>query len=92
MSPIVSKNHPNQAQVGTLCEFLQEQVIIIGYLLSIVFTPPNCQYVGGFILLSRPLPRYEQLVVAVLAALNDTHHLSLSHKYIGIQSTMVKQP
>jgi hypothetical protein len=52
-------------------------VTIIGALLSIVFTPLNCQYVGGFILLLRPLPTYEQLVAAVLAASNDTVFLSL---------------
>ncbi len=71
------QNHPDQPWVGTLCEFLQEGVIIIGVLLSIVFTPPNYQYVGGFILLLRPLPTYEQLVTAVLAASNDTQCLSL---------------
>jgi hypothetical protein len=48
------KDIPNNPRVGTMFKFLKESVMIIGNLQSIVYTPPNSQYVGGLILLTRP--------------------------------------
>jgi hypothetical protein len=61
------KNNPNHPCVTTLSKFIEDQIIIVGNLQSIVFTPPSLVYVGGLILLTRPLPTLDRIVQCVIA-------------------------
>jgi hypothetical protein len=44
------KNNPNHQCVTTVSKFIEDQIIVVGDLQSIVFTPPSLVYVGGLIL------------------------------------------
>jgi hypothetical protein len=61
-----SKNNHNHPCVTTLSKFIKDQIIIVGDLQSIVFTPPSRVYVGGLILLTRPLPTLDRIVQSVI--------------------------
>ena len=60
------KNNPNHPCVTTLSKFIEDRIIIVGDLQSIVFTPPSRVYVGGLILLTRPLPNLDRIVQSVI--------------------------
>ncbi len=61
------KNNPNHPCVTTLSKFIDDRIIIVGNLQSIVFTPPSRVYVGDLILLTRPLPTLDRIVQCVIS-------------------------
>jgi hypothetical protein len=60
------KNNRNHPCVTTLAKFIEDRIIIVGDLQSIVFTSPSRVYVGGLILLTRPLPTLDRIVQSVI--------------------------
>jgi len=65
------ENYPDRPQILTLTELLERSWIFEGDLRSVVSSGRNHMYIGGLTLLSSPLPRIDDLYIAVSNAVHD---------------------
>ena len=65
------ENYPDQPQILTLGQLLESSWIFEGDLHSVVSSGQNYLYVGGVTLLSTPLPRIDNVYMAVSDAVHD---------------------
>jgi hypothetical protein len=66
------ENYPDQPQILTLRQLLERSWIFEGDLRSVVSSRRNHLYVGGLTLLSSPLPRIDDIYIAVSDAVHDS--------------------
>ena len=65
------ENYPDRPQILTLGQLLERSWIFEGDLSSVVSSGLNHLYVGGLTLLSSPLPRIDNIYIAVSDAVHD---------------------
>jgi hypothetical protein len=65
------ENYPDRSQILTLGQLLERSWIFEGDLSSVVSSGLNHLYVGGLTLLSSPLPRINNIYIAVSNAVHD---------------------
>ena len=65
------ENYPDRPQILTLRQLLERSWIFEGDLRSVVSSGRNHMYIGGLTLLSSPLPRIDDLYIAVSNAVHD---------------------
>ena len=69
------ENFPDRPQILTLGDLLERSWIVEGDLRSVVSSRRNHLYVGGLTLLSSPLPRIDDIYIAVSNAVHDNSPL-----------------
>ena len=68
---VTVENYPQRPQIVTLRQLLESSWIFEGDLHSVVSSRRNHLYVGGVTLLSTPLPRIDNIYMAVSDAVHD---------------------
>ena len=68
---VTVENYPDRPQIVTLRQLLERSWIFEGDLHSVVSSRRNHLYVGGITLLSTPLPRIDNIYMAVSDAVHD---------------------
>ena len=68
---VTVENYPQRPQIVTLRQLLESSWIFEGDLHSVVSSGQNHLYVGGVTLLSTPLPRIDNVYMAVSDAVHD---------------------
>lgn len=68
---VTVENYPQRPQIVTLRQLLESSWIFEGDLHSVVSSGRNHLYVGGLTLLSTPLPRIDNIYMAVSDAVHD---------------------
>jgi len=68
---VTVENYPQRPQIVTLRQLLESSWIFEGDLHSVVSSRQNHLYVGGITLLSTPLPRIDNVYMAVSDAVHD---------------------
>ena len=68
---VTVENYPQRPQIVTLRQLLESSWIFEGDLHSVVSSCQNHLYVGGVTLLSTPLPRIDNVYMAVSDAVHD---------------------
>ena len=68
---VTVENYPQRPQIVTLRQLLESSWIFEGDLHSVVSSGRNHLYVGGVTLLSTPLPRIDNVYMAVSDAVHD---------------------